>query len=669
MAQGDQNVSPGDAAGGASDSYLTHTRGLFSWLFTLDHKRIGVMYLVSILTALLLGGLFAMVLRTELATPGPTIMGFPTEDAANVEKDAPPQPPDAPDDPQGTDSEKTDPAAGPGDGNGAASDDGTAVERGTENVEEAATGKPAGDPGPAEDAPAAKAGEPASSLAAIGLGSEKELTEGERQGRDLYNQMFTLHGAVMIFLFIIPGIPAALGNFVLPIMLGAKDVAFPRLNLASLWMYWFGLVFFLVVLAWGRLDTGWTFYAPYSTAEYGTTTNVIAAVTGAFILGFSSIFTGLNFIVTIHTLRPPGMTWFKMPLFLWALYATAIIQVLATPVLGITLLLIAAERLFGFGIFDPNLGGDAQLFQHFFWFYSHPAVYIMILPAMGIMSELVSVFSRKHIFGYRFIAYSSVAIALLGFLVWGHHMFTSGQSKLASMIFSALTFSVSIPSAIKVFNWLATMYKGSISMATPMCYALMFIFLFGIGGLTGLFLGALGPNVHLHDTYFIVAHFHYTMMGGVLIAFLGGLHYWWPKITGRMFNEAAGQLGALGVFVGFNLTFFPMFALGSRGMPRRYFDYERLLDKHPEFWGYHLAATIGSFVLAVALFFVLFYLIHSLIRGRPAPANPWGGATLEWQCASPPPYDNFASPPPVDDPYDFSNLRYDPDSEGYVRRA
>jgi cytochrome c oxidase subunit 1 len=346
-----------------------------------------------------------------------------------------------------------------------------------------------------------------------------------------------------------------------------------------------------------------------------------------------------------------------------------LIQVLATPVLGITLLLLAAERLLGLGIFDPALGGDPVLFQHFFWFYSHPAVYIMILPGMGIVSELISVFSRKHIFGYKFIAYSSIAIALLGFLVWGHHMFTSGQSKLASMIFSALTFSVSIPSAIKVFNWLATMYKGSIWLATPMCYALSFIFLFGIGGLTGLFLGALSTDVHLHDTYFVVAHFHYVMFGGTMIAFLGGLHYWWPKMTGRMFSELWGQISALVIFAGFNLTFFPQFILGSQGMPRRYYDYEAMLEQNPSFHTHHWLSSVGSFLLTAGLVMVLVYLLHSLFRGRPAPANPWGGATLEWQCASPPPHDNFARQPTAGDPYDYSGLEYRSAEEGFVRVA
>jgi cytochrome c oxidase subunit 1 len=542
-----------------------------TWLFTLDHKRIGVMYLITILTAFLLGGIMALLVRTELMYPN--------------------HPPEA-------------------------------------------------------------------------QTQETTLVPREVMSKDAYNKSFTLHGAVMIFLFILPGIPAAFGNFVLPIMLGTKDVAFPRMNLASLWLNWIGLVFFLIVLVFGQLDTGWTFYTPYSTE---TSTAVIPAVTGAFILGFSSIFTGLNFIVTIHTMRPPGMTWFKMPLFLWGLYGTAIIQVLATPVLGITLLLLAVERIFGLGIFDQKHGGDPVLFQHFFWFYSHPAVYIMILPAMGIISELVSVFSHKHIFGYRFIAYSSIAIALLGFLVWGHHMFTSGQSILASMIFSALTFSVSIPSAIKVFNWLSSMYKGSISLATPMCYALMFIFLFGIGGLTGLFLGALATDMHLHNTYFLVSHFHYVMFGGTVIAFLGGLHYWWPKMTGRMFSDLWGRIAAILIFAGFNLTFFPQFLMGTKGMTRRYFDYSFILQQHPEIAFYNLLSSLGSFLLTVGLCIIPIYLIASLVKGRRAPANPWGGATLEWQCSSPPPFDNFPEQPVVGDPYDFSKIEYDEKIGGYVR--
>jgi cytochrome c oxidase subunit 1 len=576
----------------ASDNYLTHTRGFWSWALTLDHKRIGIMYMAGILGSFLLGGIFALLVRTELATPGPTIMGFP--DAAT--------------------SQAASPAA-------------------TATVPGDASAKP----------PLATAA-----------------------GKNLYNHLFTLHGAVMIFLVIIPGIPAILGNFVLPLMLGAKDVAFPRLNLASFYLWLCGAVFFVVTLHVGGLDTGWTFYTPYSTT---TDSAVVTALTGAFILGFSSIFTGINFIVTIHKLRPAGMTWFKMPLFVWSLYATAIIQVLATPVLGITLMLLAAERTMGLGIFDPKYGGNPILFQHFFWFYSHPAVYIMILPGMGIISEVISVFSRKHIFGYRFIAFSSVAIALWGFLVWGHHMFVSGMTPLTAMVFSALTFSVSIPSAIKVFNWLATMYKGSIGLATPMCYGLAFIFLFGIGGLTGLFLGTLSVDVHVTDTYFVVAHFHYVMFGGTLIAFLAGLHYWWPKMTGRMFSDRWGQLACLIIFLGFNLTFFPQFVLGSRGMPRRYYDYSVLLEQHPEFADYHMMSTIGAFLTGVGFVIVAAYLLHSLWRGRPAPANPWGGATLEWQCSSPPPHDNFATPPPVGDPYDFSDLAYAGAERGYVGRA
>jgi cytochrome c oxidase subunit 1 len=443
-------------------------------------------------------------------------------------------------------------------------------------------------------------------------------------------------------------------------MLGSKDVAFPRLNLMSFYLWVSGLVLFLVALSVTGLDTGWTFYTPYSieTQKGGA---VLAATMGVFVLGFSSIFTGVNFIVTINTMRPPGMTWFKMPLFLWATYATAIIQVLATPVLGITVLLLAAERVLGIGIFDPKLNGDPVTFQHFFWFYSHPAVYIMILPAMGIISELMSVHCHKGIFGYRMIAYSSIAIALFGFLVWGHHMFTSGMADVTTIVFSALTFTVSIPSAIKVFNWLGTMYQGTVSLNTPMLYALAFIFLFTIGGLTGLPLGALSTDMHMHDTYFVVAHFHYVMMGGTLVAFLGGLFHWWPKMTGKMFNDKVGIISAAIVFVGFNLTFLPQFVLGTRGMPRRYATYLE------EFQDLHRLSTVGSLLLGFGLLVAGLVLLHSLFYGKRAPKNPWGGATLEWECTSPPPHDNFASAPTVDDPYNFAGIEYDPKTGGYAK--
>ena len=533
-------------------NYLNCSHGFLSWATTVDHKRIAIMYLVSVLGAFLLGGILALLVRMELWTPEQTIMSH-----------------------------------------------------------------------------------------------------------DAYNHAFTLHGAVMTFLFIIPSIPAALGNFLVPVMLGAKDVAFPRMNLASYYLWLAGAVFLLAAIVLGGLDTGWTFYTPYSTT---TNSSVITASIGVFILGFSSIFTGLNFIVTMHTMRPRWMSWFRMPLFLWATYATSIIHVIAPPVVGISVTLLVAERALGIGIFDPKLGGDPLLFQHFFWFYSHPAVYIMILPAMGVISELMSVFSRKPIFGYRFIAYSSIAIALLGFMVWGHHMFTSGQSRISAIVFSGLTFSVSIPSAIKVFNWLATMYRGAINLTTPMCFALSFIFLFTIGGLTGLFLGTLATDVHLHDTYFVVAHFHYVMVGGTLVAFLGGLFYWWPKLVGKMYSETWGRIACLGVFLSFNLTFFPQFIMGSRGMPRRYYNYA------PQFQTYHQMSTIGSMLLGLSLMLLAGVLIHSLLRGRKAPANPWGAASLEWQAASPPVLHNFDSPPLEVDPYDLDSQVYDPQLGGYRLR-
>ena len=528
-----------------NESYLktTHSlagteRGLLSWMTTLDHKRIGVMYLVSVMTAFLIGGVFALLVRLELLTPGKTIVDAET-----------------------------------------------------------------------------------------------------------YNRLFTLHGVVMVFLFIIPSIPAALGNFVLPLQLGARDVAFPRLNLMSLYIYLFGACFALFSIVHGGVDTGWTFYTPYSTR---TSTYVIPMILGAFIMGFSSILTGVNFIATIHKMRAPGMSWGRLSLFTWALYATSIMQVLATPVLAITLLLLTLERAFGLGIFDPRLGGDPILFQHFFWFYSHPAVYIMIVPGMGVVSELIGTFSRRQVVGYWFIAMSSIGLAVLGFLVWGHHLFVSGMSEYAAMVFSGLTFLVAIPSGVKIFNWVATLYKGSISLESPMLYGLSFLFLFTIGGLTGLFLGMLSVDVHLHDTYFVVAHFHYVMVGGTVMGFVGGLHYWWPKMTGKLYSEPTARVAWFLVFVGFNVTFMSQFVLGSRGMPRRYYDYL------PQYQQLHATSTVGSWILGMGFFIMLGMFIRSLVSGAKASANPWGSAALEWQTPSPAPLGNFEKEPIITrGPYDY----------------
>ncbi len=580
-------------------NYINHSKGIFSWLFTLDHKRIGLMYMFTVLSFFLVGGIFALVLRTELLTPGPTFFAQP--------------------------------------------------------VLNADTGEPLINP------------------------VTNQIVYNGNATWNFYNHTFTLHGAVMVFLFIIPAIPAILGNFILPMMLGAKDVAFPRLNLMSWYFYMVGAAFFCWILlagvleaagldraqfpfwiSWlfqGGLDTGWTFYTPYSTR---TNSGVIMATAGAFVLGFSSILTGVNFIASIHMLRPRNMGWFRLPLFLWALYATAVIQILATPVLAITLLLLIAERSLGVGIFDPALGGDPVLYQHFFWFYSHPAVYIMILPGLGITSELISVHSRKHIFGYKFIAFSSLAIAAFGFLVWGHHMFTSGQSQLLNAIFSLLTMTVAVPSAIKVFNWLATMYGGRLRLDTPLLYGMGFVWLFTIGGLTGLFLGALSVDIHFHDTYFIVAHFHYVMVGSTLFALIGGMYHWFPKMFGRMYHETTGRIGWAVVFLGFNLTFFIQFIAGSQGMPRRYASYL------PEFQIYHVISTLGSYMLAVGLFIVLGNWIHAWYRGRQAPANPWGANSLEWHSNSPPRHANFDEDPTGSDPYDYSDWAYDRRLDGYV---
>ncbi len=521
-------------------NYLTNGSTLRSWLLTKDHKRIAIMYLITVSMFFFMGGLYAAAIRLELLTP-------------------------------------------------------------------------------------------ASDLLQTGT----------------YNKVFTQHGILMIFFFLIPSIPAILGNFLLPIMIGAKDLALPRVNLLSLYIYWIGGALALYALMQGGVDTGWTFYAPYSSTF--SNTYVMAVGLGIFINGFSSILTGLNFIVTVHTMRAPGMTWFRLPLFVWAQYATSLVMILGTPVVAITILLLALERVGHVGIFDPTIGGDPILFQHMFWFYSHPAVYIMILPGMGVISELISNFSRKKIFGYEFIAFSSIAIAVFGFLVWGHHMFVSGQSVYAGMVFSFLTMVVAVPSAIKMFNWTATLYKGSISFDTPMLYGIGFMGLFLIGGLTGLFLGAIGLNVHLTDTYFIVAHFHYVMVGGQVIAYLGGIHYWWPKMTGRMYSEFWGKISAMLVFVGFNLTFFPQFILGYQGMPRRYAAYPE------EFQVLNIFSTAGASVLGVGLIMPVIYLTHSLIYGKKAGDNPWHLPGLEWRTSSPPPTENFETMPVVTwEAYDFS---------------
>ena len=514
------------------ESYLSSGWNWRSWLLTLDHKRIGILYVVAITLLFGIGGSAAAMIRLDLLTPHSQLVSIET-----------------------------------------------------------------------------------------------------------YNKLFTMHGVIMVWFFLIPSIPATLGNFLVPMMVGARDLAFPRLNLLSWYLFIFGGLFTIYALLAGGVDTGWTFYAPYSTSF--STSHVFAVATGIFIAGFSSILTGLNFIVTIHEMRAPGMTWFRLPLFIWSMYATSLILVLATPVLAMTLMLMGMERTFGLGVFDPGLGGDPLLFQHLFWFYSHPAVYIMIVPAMGVASEIISCFCRNPVFGYRFMAYAILAIAAFGFVVWGHHMFVSGQSAYAGTVFSLLTFLVSVPSAIKVFNWTATLYKAHITFHAPMLYALGFVGLFTIGGLTGLFLASLGLDVQLHDTYFVVAHFHYIMVGAAVMAFFGGIHFWWPKITGRMYPEGWARFCAILTFIGFNLTFFPQFILGYLGMPRRYPDYP------PEFQVWNVLSSAGSSLLAFGYVLPLVYLLWSLRYGARAPANPWGATGLEWLTDSPPPSENFHTTPIV----------------------
>ncbi len=593
-----EHAGHGDHAGHSHDdghghhdgSYLTPIGGFWSevwrWATTIDHKKIGVMYLTAVLFMFFLGGMAAMAVRLELLQPTRSTAVTSTEP-------------------------KLDAAGAP--------------------IIDPATGQPVTEV----------------VTQTVTTGQMWTISNVQAENNNVYNRIFTLHGAIMVFMVIIPSVPAALANFLLPLMLGAKDVAFPRLNLLSFYIYAVGSMFAVASLLLGGVDTGWTFYTPYSTTTDADHWRVTLMVLAAFILGFSSILTGLNFIVTVHKLRAPGIGWFDMPLFVWAIYATSIIQVLATPVIGITLLLLVFERLFHVGIFDPRIGGDPVLFQHFFWFYSHPVVYVMILPGMGIISDMIAVHSRKRIFGYRAIAFSSLGIAGVSFIVWGHHMFTS-QGELASIVFSALTFLVAIPTAIKVFNWISTLYKGSIAFNTPMLYTLSFLFLFSIGGLTGLPLATLSTDLHLHDSYFVVAHFHYVMMGGTIIAFVGGMHHWWPKMFGKMYNEFWGCVGAVLVFIGFNVTFFTQFFLGTRGMPRRYASY---LD---EYQLLHVVSTVGSWVLMAGFLVHLFNFIHSLVAGKKAPANPWGAMSLEWEADSPPTEHNFHHEPIVKHgPYDF----------------
>jgi cytochrome c oxidase subunit 1 len=513
-------------------NYINAEYGIRSWLFTTDHKRIALLYLLSITLFFFLGGFYALLIRLELLTP-----------------------------------------------------------------------------------------------------------QGDLMQADTYNKVFTMHGQIMVFFFLIPSIPAVLGNFLIPIMIGAKDLAFPRINLISWYIYIVAGLLYMHAVMTGGVDTGWTFYTPFSTAF--SNTRVVEAGLAIFISGFSSILTGLNFVVTVHRMRAPGMTWSRLPLFVWSHYATSIIMLLGTPVIAITLVLVVLERSLNLGIFDPNRGGDPLLFQHLFWFYSHPAVYIMILPSMGVVSEIVPCFSRKRVFGYNFVAMASIAIAVIGFLVWAHHMFVAGISLYAALAFSFLSYLVAVPSAIKVFNWTATMYKGSVSFSTPMLYALGFIGLFTIGGLTGLFLAALGLDVHVTDTYFVIAHFHYVMVGGAVLGYLGGIHFWWPKISGRMYPESWGRLAAIIVFIGFNLTFFPQFILGYLGMPRRYWQYP------PEYQVLNVLSTAGATILAVGYLMPMAYLFWSLRYGKPAEDNPWQATGLEWRTTSPPPTFNFDVDPVV----------------------
>lgn len=531
--------------------YLNASKSGLSWVFTTDHKRIGVIYFVAIVASSLIGGLIAMLLRAEMWTAGTDVVSA-----------------------------------------------------------------------------------------------------------DMFNRLFSMHGAIMVFLVIIPGIPAVFGNFLLPLMLGSRGLAFPRLSWFSMALFVAGASCCFLSLLDEWFDTGWTFQLPYAATTQGS---IGVVLVGLILLGGSFLLTGLNFVATIHSLRPAEMTWSKLPLFVWSLYATAWVQILATPILILTMLGLIAHRNWGLTLFDPAAAGDPLLFQQFFWFYSHPAIYIMILPALGVINEIIAVHCRKPIIGYRYVVGSLLTIAFLSFFVWGQHLIASGQSSRASVIFSLLTLLAAVPPAVQIACWLATLHRGAIAWNTPMVYGVMFLLLFTMGGLSGLFLGALSIGVHLHGTHFEVAHFHYVMMGGVGFAFIAAIHHWWPKITGRTYHETAGVFCSWLLFAGFNLTFFPHFIMGVLGLPRRLYHYPA------QFEVYQQAAMIGGVLMGVALAGMACYLLGSLYSERRAPANPWGGTTLEWQCSSPPPVRNFETTPDASETYPFDHWNFSEQEQGFVK--
>jgi cytochrome c oxidase subunit 1 len=511
-------------------------RGLLSWLTTVDHKRIGILYILGAGFFALIGGLEALLIRTQLAIPNNRVL--------------------------------------------------------------------------------------------VG---------------EAYNQVLTMHGTTMIFLVVMP-VLAGLGNYVVPLMIGARDMAYPRLNAFGVWMFLLGGIFLnLSFLLGGAPDAGWFGYAPLTAKTFSKGAGIDFWILGLQLLGISSITSSINFVSTILLLRAPGLTLNRLPLFAWTTLVTAFLILFAMPSISAALFLLFLDRHLGTHFFNPAAGGDPLLWQHLFWFFGHPEVYIMILPAMGIVSEVLPVFSRKPIFGYTAVAYSSVAIGFIGFTVWAHHMFAVGLPPVVNAFFSAASMLVAVPTAIKVFNWIATIWGGSVRYRAPFLFAAAFVALFVIGGLSGLFLASVPVDWQVTDTYFVVAHFHYTLFGGSMFAIVAGIYYWFPKITGRFLDERLGRLHFALQFIGFNLTFFPMHFLGLMGMPRRVYTYAAGLG-----WeSLNLLATIGAFILALG--FVVFFvnIARSLVAGERAPDDPWDGHTLEWLTSSPPPPYNFARVPVV----------------------